>query len=558
MLESLHVKNLALIDETEIVFGKGLNILSGETGAGKSILLGALHLALGGRVAKEMLRDESADAVVEAVFSVRDERQRKLLEEMDLPIYEDEVILSRRITERRTVARINGETVPAAKLKQAGSVLLDIYGQQEHQSLTQKKKHMELLDTYGKMEIEPARERVREAFAAYREKRKELDEADMDDRERARELSFLEHETEEIEAAGLSVGEDETLEREYRRQSNGKKILEAVSGAYQQTGGMDGASDQIGRAIRALSGVEHYDDRLAGFMSMLTDIDGLLNDLNRELSEYQESEAFDARAFAETETRLDEINRLKEKYGNSIEEILAACETKRQRMEQLSSYDSYVAELKAETARLEERLKEACGQLSDVRKKYASRLVRTVEAALRDLNFLDVSFDMQFDQLDHYTSNGTDDGEFMISTNPGEPLKPLRNIASGGEMSRIMLAMKTVLAENDAIDTLIFDEIDSGISGRTAQAVSEKLSVVARDHQVVCITHLPQIAAMADRHFLIEKQVEGGATVSRISLLSREGSIRELARMLGGTEITEKVLENAEEMKNLADNKKRK
>ena len=558
MLESLHVKNLALIDETEIVFGKGLNILSGETGAGKSILLGALHLALGGRVAKEMLRDESADAVVEAVFSVRDERQRKLLEEMDLPIYEDEVILSRRITESRTVARINGETVPAAKLKQAGSVLLDIYGQQEHQSLTQKKKHMELLDTYGKMEIEPARERVREAFAAYREKRKELDEADMDDRERARELSFLEHETEEIEAAGLSVGEDETLEREYRRQSNGKKILEAVSGAYQQTGGMDGASDQIGRAIRALSGMEHYDDRLAGFMSMLTDIDGLLNDLNRELSEYQESEAFDARAFAETETRLDEINRLKEKYGNSIEEILAACETKRQRMEQLSSYDSYVAELKAETARLEERLKEACGQLSDVRKKYASRLVRTVEAALRDLNFLDVSFDMQFDQLDHYTSNGTDDGEFMISTNPGEPLKPLRNIASGGEMSRIMLAMKTVLAENDAIDTLIFDEIDSGISGRTAQAVSEKLSVVARDHQVVCITHLPQIAAMADRHFLIEKQVEGGATVSRISLLSREGSIRELARMLGGTEITEKVLENAEEMKNLADNKKRK
>lgn len=558
MLESLHVKNLALIDETEIVFGKGLNILSGETGAGKSILLGALHLALGGRVAKEMLRDESADAVVEAVFSVRDERQRKLLEEMDLPIYEDEVILSRRITESRTVARINGETVPAAKLKQAGSVLLDIYGQQEHQSLTQKKKHMELLDTYGKMEIEPARERVREAFAAYREKRKELDEADMDDRERARELSFLEHETEEIEAAGLSVGEDETLEREYRRQSNGKKILEAVSGAYQQTGGMDGASDQIGRAIRALSGVEHYDDRLAGFMSMLTDIDGLLNDLNRELFEYQESEAFDARAFAETETRLDEINRLKEKYSNSIEEILAACETKRQRMEQLSSYDSYVAELKAETARLEERLKEACGQLSDVRKKYASRLVRTVEAALRDLNFLDVSFDMQFDQQDHYTSNGTDDGEFMISTNPGEPLKPLRNIASGGEMSRIMLAMKTVLAENDAIDTLIFDEIDSGISGRTAQAVSEKLSVVARDHQVVCITHLPQIAAMADRHFLIEKQVEGGATVSRISLLSREGSIRELARMLGGTEITEKVLENAEEMKNLADNKKRK
>ena len=557
MLVNLHVENLALMEETEISFGRGLNILSGETGAGKSILLGALHLALGGKVSREMLRDNGKDAYVEAVFLVKSQEQKEQLSRMDVEVWEDEVILSRRITDARTVAKINGETVPAVKMKQVGDVLLDIYGQQEHQSLTQKKKHMELLDAYGREEIGPLKEAVRRSYAAYRDKKKELDQAGMGDRERMRELSFLEHEAEEIFSAGLREGEDQELEQQYRRLSHGKKLLEAVDGAHQQTGGMDGASDQVGRAIRFLAGMESYDEKIGSFQETLADIDSLLNDLNRELAEYCDGEAFDDRVFAETEERLDEINRLKAKYGKTISQILEEGEKRKARIAQLESYDTYVKQLREETETLEKALERDCETLSAARRRCAVRLSALVKEALLDLNFLDVTFDMQFARLDHYTQEGYDDAEFMISTNPGEEVKPLKNIASGGEMSRIMLAMKTVLAENDAIDTLIFDEIDSGISGRTAQAVSEKLSAVAKSRQVICITHLPQIAAMADQHFLIEKSVEHAATVSHIKQLSQEESVRELARMLGGSVITPAVLENAREMKALANNVKK-
>ena len=557
MLVNLHVENLALMEETEISFGRGLNILSGETGAGKSILLGALHLALGGKVSREMLRDNGKDAYVEAVFSVKNEEQKEQLSRMDVEVWEDEVILSRRITDARTVAKINGETVPAVKMKQVGGVLLDIYGQQEHQSLTQKKKHMELLDAYGREEIGPLKEAVRRSYDAYREKKKELDQAGMDDRERMRELSFLEHEAEEIFSAGLREGEDQELEQQYRRLSHGKKLLESVDGAHQQTGGMDGASDQVGRAIRFLAGMESYDEKIGSFQETLADIDSLLNDLNRELAEYCDGETFDDRVFAETEERLDEINRLKAKYGKTISQILEEGEKRKARIAQLESYDTYVKQLREETETLEKALERDCETLSAARRRCAVRLSALVKEALLNLNFLDVTFDMQFARLDHYTQEGYDDAEFMISTNPGEEVKPLKNIASGGEMSRIMLAMKTVLAENDAIDTLIFDEIDSGISGRTAQAVSEKLSAVAKSRQVICITHLPQIAAMADQHFLIEKSVEHAATVSHIKQLSQEESVRELARMLGGSVITPAVLENAREMKALANNVKK-
>ena len=557
MLENLHVKNLALIEETEIAFGRGLNILSGETGAGKSILLGALHLALGGKASRDMLREDGKEAFVEAVFSVKDPAQEQLLRQMDVEIYDGEVILSRRITESRSVARINGETVPAVKLQQVGSLLLDIYGQQEHQSLASKKKHMELLDDYGKAKIAPLKEAVKEAYRAWYEKKKELDQADMDDRERARELSFLTHEVEEITSAHLVAGEDEELERDYRRLSNGKRILEAVEQAYQQTGGMDGASDQIGRAIRSLSGLEAYDERLGDLQQTLSDIDNLLNDLNRELAEYRDGGEFDDESFALTERRLDEVNRLKDKYGQSVEQILEACREKEEKIQQLEDYDAYLEHLRQQVGTLERDLMEKCERLSRERQSCAKELSALVTQALLDLNFLDVAFEMRFERLESMTREGIDDAQFFISTNPGEPLKPLKNVASGGEMSRIMLAMKTVLAENDAIDTLIFDEIDAGISGRTAQAVSEKLSAVAGKHQVICITHLPQIAAMADCHFLIEKSVEHQSTVSHITRLGEEESVQELARMLGGTTITKAVMDNAREMKLLANNAKK-
>ncbi|MDD6192775.1 MAG: DNA repair protein RecN [Lachnospiraceae bacterium] len=551
MLENLHVKNLALIEEENITFLDGLHILSGETGAGKSIILGALNLALGAKADKEMLRDSSSEGLVEAIFRVTKEEQKKELEALDIVPYDDQVILTRKITENRSVAKINGEAVPALRMKEVGAVFLDIYGQHEHQSLLQKRKHLELLDQYAKKEAQPIKEQLKLAYQTYVEKQKEWENANTDETQRARELSFLEHEVNEILGANLKPNEDEELEALYRKLSNNKKIMESLSAAYEETGSR-GASDGIGRAIRELRMVAEYDESIQEMVTVLDDVDALLNDFNRDLSQYMADAEFDAGSFAEIEDRLNEINRLKDKYGATVEDVLSSCQEKQKRMEQLQGYESYLEQLKRDLDVAKNEVENLSSQLSDVRKKYALQLSEQVRDNLMDLNFLDVSFDMSFSPLGRFTPDGFDDAEFMICLNPGEPMRPLKDVASGGEMSRVMLAIKTVLAENDAIDTLVFDEIDAGISGRTAQAVSEKLSLVAKNHQVICITHLPQIAAMADQHYLIEKDVVNGSTVSSIQALSYHDSVKELARMLGGSSITQAVIDNAKEMKELA------
>ena len=561
MLVNLHVKNLALIQEEEIHFGKGLNILSGETGAGKSIILGALSLALGQKVPKDALRNPNEEALVEAVFLVGEE-EKAVLNAMDISVYDDEVILSRKISGERSSAKINGETFPAQRLKEVGELLLDIYGQHENQSLLHKKKHLELLDEFGKDSLSPIKEELAQAYHTYVSKKKEFEEADRDESERARELSFLEHETEEIQNAKLRIGEDEELEETYKKMLNGQKIHDALNEAYGETGLGSGnsASDKIGRALRALRSVEDYDDGLSDMISVLTDVDGILSDFNREVSDYVDSLDFSKEHFAEVEGRLNEINGLKSKYGRTIEEILNACEEKQAQIEKLKDYDAYLAKLEEELKKATKRVEELSSGLSVLRQSQAVNLCALVKDALLDLNFLDVKFDMAFTKAKEYSANGYDEGEFMISTNPGEPLRPLKEIASGGELSRVMLAIKTILAESDSIDTLIFDEIDAGISGRTAQAVSEKIYLVSKAHQVILITHLPQIAAMADHHFLIEKDVvvtDGTkATVSTIEELYGEQVTKELARMVGGAEITNATLENARELKELADRKK--
>jgi DNA repair protein RecN (Recombination protein N) len=433
---------------------------------------------------------------------------------------------------------------------------LDIHGQQEHQSLSQKRKHLELLDEFAKTEVQPQKQAVKVAYKTYVEKQKEWDASHMDEAQRLREISFLQHEIAEIQGAQLKPGEDEALEAQYRKLNNGRKIMDALSLTHQSTAGNEGASDLVGRGIRELHSIAGLDESIDEMQQMLSDIDGLLNDFNRELSQYMSDAEFDEETFAGIEQRLNEINRLKDKYGTSIEDILAALEQKQARLEQLEQYGSYLEDLQRELRESEETLEARSTALSETRQTFAETLCRQVQQALLDLNFLDVAFAMDFQRLDRYSADGFDEAEFMIRTNPGEPLKPLKDIASGGEMSRVMLAIKTVLAENDDIDTLIFDEIDAGISGRTAQAVSEKLSLVARNHQVICITHLPQIAAMADHHYLIEKEVVGNGTISSIQALSYFDSVQELARMLGGTAITQTVLDNAKEMKDLAMSRK--
>lgn len=562
MLQNLHVKNLALIEESEVAFSDGLNILSGETGAGKSIIIGSINLALGEKVHKEMLREKDVDgnmetALVELIFSVTDKRQLDALAQYEVYPEDDTVILSRKIVNGRGTAKVNGESFPASKVREIASILIDIHGQHEHQSLLSKKKHLEILDDYAKEEIEAPKKKLGEAYRIYRSLLEELEQADVNEEDRLREASFLEYEVEEIEKAALRCGEDEELEADFRKFSNGKKIIEAVGSAYNTTGsGMDSASELVGRALRELSMVSAYDEPILDLEQQLLQIDSLLNDFNREIAAYIDETEFDEETFFEIEKRLDEINRLKTKYGAEIGDILAALEQKRERLCRLADYDAYLKNLQNKVAEAKENLEKECGKVSKIRQKYAKKLTKSVTEALEDLNFLDVRFQMEFGKTKDFSANGFDDAEFLISTNPGEPLKPLGKVASGGELSRIMLAVKTVLAKQDAVETLIFDEIDSGISGRTAQMVSEKMNELGRSHQIICITHLPQIAAMADAHYLIEKSVHNQTTVSNIRQLSEEESVNELARMIGGVEITETVRQSAREMQALAKGKK--
>lgn len=553
MLLSLHVKNLALIEEVEVEFAEGLNILSGETGAGKSIIIGSLNLALGEKVQKEMLREGAEYALVELVFSVENPWVRQQLEDLLVFPEDDLVIMSRRITAARSVGKINGESVSAQRMREVASLLIDIHGQHEHQSLLHRRKHLEILDAYAKEELQDKKEVLAGLYREYQALKKEMEETIADESQRTREASFLEYEISEITEASLTPGEDEDLETEYRRLTHGKKILEAVGAAHALTcGGMDGADSQIGRALKELSAVTDYDESLKGLEGQLSDIDSLLNDFNRELSAYQADAEFSDEEFYRVEQRLTEINRLKAKYGDSIEKILLEKEAKEARYETLKNYEQYLEGLRSRLNDARSSLEEMCQEVSAIRKKRAAALSEQVREALSQLNFMDVVFEIEFRQTPDYTAGGTDETEFLISTNPGEAPKPLGKVASGGELSRIMLALKTILAENDSIDTMIFDEIDTGISGRTAQMVAEKMNVIGRKHQVICITHLPQIAAMADHHYLIEKSVVDHATVSTICQMKEEESILELSRMIGGVKVTDTVKESAREMRTLA------
>ena len=557
MLQNLHVRNLALIDETEVEFSNGLNILTGETGAGKSIIIGSINLALGQRVPKEMLKENDEPALVELVFSVDNPKVKEKLMELDIEAEDDIVILSRKISGGKAVARINGEAVSASILKSVASLLIDIHGQHEHQSLLSKKKHLDILDAYAKQELGDKKEQLQIAFGEYKKLKEDWENSNMDGEERARELSFLEFETKEIEEANLRVGEDEELEEEFKRFSNGRKIMESVGHAHEAVAG-DGecASELIGRALRELSMVSMYDKQVADLESQLIEIENLMHDFNHELSAYISDVDFDEETFYQMEQRLNVINHLKAKYGNTIEKILSVYEEKCDRIRVLNDYDTYLKSLSNALLLKEKEVKALCEAISEIRKSNAIVLCEAITQALQDLNFLDVVFSMEFGEPTSFSANGFDDPEFMISTNPGEPVKPLGKVASGGELSRIMLAIKTIMADADEIESLIFDEIDSGISGRTAQMVAEKMNVLGRNHQIICITHLPQIAAMADSHYLIEKKVENNETRSNIFKLNNDESVHELARMLGGVEITDAVVENAREMKELAYMKK--
>lgn len=551
MLLNLHIKNMALIDEMDIDFGENLNILTGETGAGKSIVIDSIMLALGGKTPKDFVRKDADYGLVELLFSVENEETKKRLSDLEIADADQgELILSRKIIGNRSVSKINGETVTMAKVKEVSALLLDLHAQHEHQSLLVPGNHMKLLDRYGQEEISGLKESVASLYKEYRGLKDELAANTLNEEEKKRQLDLLLFEKNEIEEAALKVGEDAELEEKYRIAANSKNIAEGLAKACHYT--EEGAYDAVDRAVRELSTVSEYDKELGSMTDMLSAVSDLLSDFARSARDYLENNTYSEEEFGQLENRLNLVNHLKAKYGKTIEDVLVYAGNIEEQYDKLINHDLYVDGLKEQVNAVEEKLKNQCRILSEKRKQIAAVLTKNITEALVDLNFLDVRFDMVFEQTKDYSVEGYDYAYFIISTNVGEEMKPLWQVASGGELSRIMLAMKSCLADSDRIETLIFDEIDVGISGRTAQMVAEKIHGIGKNHQVICITHLPQIAAMANHHYLIAKKVEDEKTVTNITHLNKEEEIMELARLIGGVKITDTVIQSAKEMKELA------
>lgn len=558
MLLQLHVKNLAIIDEVEVDFTEGLNILTGETGAGKSVILGSIHLALGAKADKDSIRDGAEYALVELVFQVENEEQKKKIEALDLPVEEDGVvILQRKISPARSVFKVCGETVSASVLKELAPILLDIYGQHDYQSLLQDKKHLDILDSFGDKTLAEQKAILKEEYAKYLDLKKAYDTPEMSPEQRERELSFARFEVDEIEKAKLVPGELEELESNLRKMENSGKVKEGLVRVLQLLKEEDSSCENsLNRALREMSHLSTLDDDMAELEERMTEVDSLLRDLSRDLNFALEADDFDEREFVRVRERVDLINHLQIKYGKSIEQILNYAEERKAYIYRLENAVEESERIGKELADKEALLEEYAKALRKLRQAEAVKLEKEIVEALHDLNFMQAEFEVSFEDAEQVGANGKDKVVFMISTNPGEKLRPLSAVASGGELSRIMLAIKTISAKRDDINTLIFDEIDSGISGKTAWKVSEKLGILAKSHQVICITHLPQIAAMADSHYCIEKSEQNGKTVTNIMPLNEDGALNEVARLLGGEVITEAVLENARELKIQAQNTK--
>ena len=558
MLLNLHVKNLALIEEVDVDFEKGLIVLTGETGAGKSLILGSVNIALGNKASKDMIRKGTDYSLVELTFSVS-ENCAKQLKKYDIYMEEDNIItVTRKISEGRSISKINGETVNIKTLKNVMSLLIDIHGQHDHQSLLYTKNHLDILDKFAKDSILELKEKIKEEYSKYTKLIKKLEEFNIDEGQKAREIEFAEYEVNEIESANLKPEEDVQVEEEFKKLSNSKEIVSALSEIYNalsyETAG--GLGNIINKAVMDINSIKGMDEKISQFQTELYDIDNLCRELTSQIYDYNSGMDFNPEYVREVEERLDVINHLKLKYGNSIEEILRYKEEKEEYLEKLNNMTDEMESVKNQISELEGTLNNLCTKLSEQRKKAAKELEVLVKQALVDLNFIAVEFEIQITRKESIGENGFDNVEFMISTNPGESVKPLVKVASGGELSRIMLAIKSILATEDDIDTLIFDEIDTGISGQTAMKVAEKMAKISRNHQVICISHLSQIAAMADSHYLIKKTADENSTTTSIKKLTRQQSIEELVRINGGSGITEAGLIHATEMKDMADRTK--
>jgi len=557
----LEIENIAIIDRVEIEFGEGLNVLTGETGAGKSIIIDSINAILGERMSKELIRTGRDKAVVEAVFHVNPDRLSDLFESFGIECEEDgALIISREFTASgKNICRINGRIAAVSMLKKIGERLIDVHGQHDNQSLLRTESHIELLDSFADDKINILKDEYLKHFESYREIKNRLKSLTGDAGERERKIDILKFQIDEIKKAKLKAGEEEEIEKQREVLLNYEKIISTLSNAYEalDSGEKLGISalDRINKSVSDFCNIEDYDEKFSTLKKRLEAVSYELEDIVSEIRDLRDGIEYEPSVLEQLEERLDVLYRLKKKYGDSIEGILEYLENAKKELDELVNNEEIINRLKEDLKREDEKLYKLAKDINSERVKTAGLLENRIGSEFCDLEMkntrlkVNIEFDDSMNDGERrYNNNGLDRVEFLISTNAGEPLKPLAKIASGGEMSRIMLAIKTILANVDKMPTMIFDEIDIGISGIAAQKVGEKLCYIAKNHQVISVTHLAQIACMADNNYYIEKVTKDGSTQTVVYCLDEEGKRNEIARIIGGAKVSDIALKHAEEM----------
>jgi len=558
MLEYMNIKNLALIQESEVTFGKGLNVLTGETGAGKSLIIDALGFSLGGRANKDIVRRGEEQAVVESVFSIDDKKIIKILDDMDIEHGDDKMVVIRRILHLngKSMCKVNGTTVTVGQLKELSESLVDFHGQHEHQSLLNSSKHIELLDKFCGTELGAEKAKLAEFLKQYKLIMKEMKAIAGNESERERRTEILSYQISELEAAGIKPGEEDTLTERKKVLQNGEKMREmagkCINILYNGVNGLP-ASDMVTESADTLKQLSDIDISVKLVYEIVNSAAIQLNEAERELKRYYDSLDADDGEMDKIEERLNIIYAFKKKYICTSDRLAEKLDTLRSEYDMLMHSRERLEVLEDERKELFKQMVEVCKVMTGIREKKAETIAEEIENNLNELEMNGALFKIKIEQKNQLGVDGWDDVEFMFSANEGEELMPLAKIASGGELSRVMLALKVVLGNADSIGTFVFDEIDTGISGRTAQKVAEKMHKVAKTKQILCITHLPQIASMADNHYIIEKIAQKGRTKTVIRLLKKNEAVRDIARLTSGAQVTDITMNAAREMKELAD-----
>lgn len=551
MLQELSVKNFAIISSLQLEFQMGMTVLTGETGAGKSIIIDAMGLLTGGRGSSDYIRQGANKCTLEGLFSMpKSQELKQLLEELGIETEEDSLVIQRDISASgKNVCRVNGRIVNITNLKRIGEYLVDIHGQNEHQKLMQSERHIDMLDEFGGKKLLAVKEKYTRAYQEYRALEAKVRKRQKNEKEFAQRMDMLHFQSDEIASAQLVAGEEEQLLEERNKLNNFQKIADALTISYAALNGEDDSSlDKIGTSMNELASIESLDSEYKTLSDTVQNAYYLLQEASGDLSRLIDGLELDEGRLNEVENRLELIRQMKRKYGDSIETILSYYEEITKELAEADFLEGGTGDLEALLAEKQQAAHQQALTLRKERKRLAKELEQQILTELKELYLERTEFEVRFTELEHLQENGLDGVEFYITTNPGEPLKPLVRVASGGELSRVMLAMKTIFSQTQGITSIVFDEVDTGVSGRVAQAIADKIYQISENSQVLCITHLPQVAAVADEHYFIEKEIVAGRTETSVRILSEKERVNEIARMLAGSEITKLTIEHAQEL----------